>query len=88
LTPEIARALRLNPVPKGIVIGAVDPSSDAGAKGLQRGDIILSANQQPTTSPEDLNTIATAAKKAGRNNVLLFVQRGSNPPRYIAVKFK
>lgn len=88
LTPEIARALRLNPVPKGIVIGAVDPSSDAGAKGLQRGDIILSANQQPTTSPADLNTIATAAKKAGRNNVLLFVQRGSNPPRYIAVKFK
>jgi hypothetical protein len=48
----------------------------------------LSANQQPTTSPEDLNAITAAAKKAGRNNVLLFIQRGSNPPRYIAVKFK
>ena len=53
LTPEIARALRLNPVPKGIVIGAVDPSSDAGAKGLQRGDIILQVNRRDVTTPTD-----------------------------------
>ena len=88
LTPEIARQLGLTNVPRGIVIGAVDPSSDAGGKGLRRGDIILSANQQPTLTAADLNRVAAEAKRAGRANVLLYIQRGNNPARYIAIKFK
>ena len=32
--------------------------------------------------------IASAAKKAGRSNVLLYVQRANMPPRYVAVKFR
>lgn len=88
LTPEIARQLGLNSVPRGIVIGAVDPSSDAGGKGLRRGDIILSANQQPTLTAADLNRVTAEAKRAGRANVLLYIQRGNNPARYIAIKFK
>jgi serine protease Do len=86
LTPEIQRQLGLRDGVKGIVIGAVDPSSDAAAKGLQRGDIILSANQRATPSPAALATIAGDARKAGRTNVLLQVQRGNRPPAYIPVK--
>jgi serine protease Do len=88
LTPDVARQLGLNGPARGVVIGAVDPSSDAAAKGLQRGDIILSINQRPANSPADVSAAATAAKAASRGNVLLFVQRGDSPPRYIAVKFK
>jgi serine protease Do len=88
LTPEISRQLGLSSPVKGVVVGAVDPSSDAGAKGLQRGDVILSVNDQPTIRPEDLNAAAAAAKKAGRTNVRLFLQRGNTPARYIAIKFR
>ncbi len=88
LTPEISRQLGLRDPVKGVVIGAVDPSSDAAAKGLQRGDIILSANQRMTVTPEELNTTAVAAKKAGRANVLLYIQRGNAPARYVPIKFK
>jgi serine protease Do len=88
LTPEIGRQLGLAIVPRGVVVSAVDPDSDSAAKGLRRGDIILTANQQPTTNPAELSQILAAAKKAGRSNVLLYVQRANMPPRYVAVKFR
>lgn len=88
LTPDIARQLGVPATTRGVVIGGVDPSSDAGAKGLQRGDIILSANQRPALTPTDVTAAASAAKKAGRNNVLLYIQRGNTPARYIAVKLR
>lgn len=86
LTPQIARQLGLRDGVKGIVIGAVDPSSDSAAKDLRRGDIILSVNQRPTATPADLVSAAGEARRAGRSNVLLQVQRGNLPPRYIPVK--
>src|SRR3546814_18204049 len=36
LTPQIARQLRVPETTKGVVIAAVNPSSDAAQKGLQR----------------------------------------------------
>ena len=87
LTPDISRQLGLNAGVKGVVIGAVDPSSDAAAKGLQRGDVILSVNYKIISTPADISTAADAAKSAGRANVLLFVLRGAQS-RYVAVKLR
>jgi serine protease Do len=88
LTPDISRQLGINASVRGVVIGAVDPSSDAAAKGLQRGDVIISVNYKAASSPADIAAAANAAKTAGRSNVLLFVQRGQGPARYLAVKLK
>lgn len=88
LTAQIAQQLGLRTPVKGLVVGGVDPSSDAAAKGLQRGDIILSVNYRPAVAPSDIASAATAAKAAGRSNVLLFVQRGNGPARYVAVKLR
>jgi serine protease Do len=88
MTPDISRQLGLRSEVRGVVIGAVDPSSDAAAKGLQRGDIILSVNYKPAAAPADIAAAATAAKAAGRQNVLLNIQRGNGPARYLAVKLK
>jgi serine protease Do len=86
LTPDIARRLGVQSTVRGVVIGSVDPSSDAAAKGLQRGDVILSANNRPTLTPADVASAANSAKAAGRKNVLLQIQRGNGPPSYRAVK--
>lgn len=88
LTPDISRQLGLTGSVKGVVIGAVDPSSDAAAKGLQRGDVILSVNYKPAATAADISTATSAAKAAGRANVLLQIQRGNTPPVYRAVKIK
>jgi len=87
LTPALARQLNIRDANvRGLVVGSVDPNSDAGQKGLQPGDVILSINQSATVTPEAVATIVDAARRAGRNTVLLLVKRGNNPPAYIGVE--
>lgn len=86
LTPQIARQLRVGENTKGVVIASVNPSSDAAQQGLQRGDVILSINQQPVITTQQASTIVGEARRAGRDRVLLLVQRGPSPGRYIGVK--
>ena len=84
LTPQIARSIGVDPSIGGVVILGVNPSSDAAGKGLQRGDVIVSINQQPVRTPADLTKAAAAAKAAGRKQVVLYVQR-KNIGNYIPV---
>jgi serine protease Do len=86
LTPEIARQLGLSSTVRGVVVSSIDPSSDAAAEGIQRGDIILTINQQPTGTVAEAVAAIDSARRAGRNTVLLFIQRGNGTPRYLGVK--
>ncbi len=88
LTPAIARQLGVPETTQGVVISAVDPSSDAGAKGLQRGDIVLSANYRAVTSVAELEATITQAKTTGRPAVLLRVQRAGQPATYVPVRVR
>ena len=85
LTPQISRNLRLAPDVRGVVIASVDPSSDAANKGLRRGMVIQSVNQQPVATTADVAGAVGAARRAGRNSVLLFVQQARGPGLYLAV---
>jgi len=86
LTPQIAQTLRIPTTVRGVVISAVDPSSDAAARGLQRGDVIVSINGRPTLSADDAAGAVGEARRAGRGAVRLFVQRGSEQPRYVGIE--
>lgn len=86
LTPTIARQLGLDASTRGVVVAAVDPSSDAATKGLRRGDVVLQANGQPVATEDALGQAARAAKEAGRNAVLLQVTRRGVPPAFVAVR--
>ena len=88
LTPQIARQLGASDSTTGLVIGLVDPSSDAAQKGLQRGDIILSANYRDVSSLGDLESIVADAKRSGRDAVLLRIQRRGRPAAYVAVRLR
>ena len=70
------------------MIAGVDPSTDAGAKGLRRGDVIMMANGMPVTNEADLAKAAQAAKASGRNAVLLQVLRRGSPPIFLAVRLR
>jgi serine protease Do len=88
LTPQIARQLGASEDTKGLVIGAVDPNADAGRKGLQRGDIVLSANYREVGSIADLEAIVADAEKANREAVLLRIQRRGRPAQYVPVRLR
>jgi len=88
LTPEIRQQLRLPDSTRGVVIARVDPSSGAAEEGLQRGDIILSINQKAVTTPQEAADAVAAARRSGRDTVLLLVQRGPGPARFVGVRIE
>lgn len=86
LTPDIRRQLRLPNDVQGVVIAGLNPNSDAARQGLQRGDVIVSINQQPTTTAAQAAAAVDAARRAGRDTVLLLVQRATGPATFVGVK--
>ena len=88
LTPSIARQLRAPQGTAGVVIAAVDRTSDAAQK-VTRGDIILSANYNDVSSPAELEQVVRAAQQSGREAVLLRIQRvGAPNPFYVPIRMR
>jgi serine protease Do len=71
-----------------VLITGVDSSSDAAEQGLQRGDLIVSVNNQAVSDPAQVIAGVDGARKAGRSSVLLLVKRGNSPDVFIAVAVK
>lgn len=88
LTPPIARTFSIDSSVQGVVVGMVDPASDAASKGIKRGDVIISANGTATTTPAALAAIVGQAKATGRTQIALLLVRGRNPAFFVAVKLK
>jgi serine protease Do len=88
ITPEIRQQLRLPETVQGLVIARVNPASNAAEQGLQRGDVVLSINQRAVRTPQEAAAIVAEARKAGRDTVLLLVQRGTGPAQFIGVKMR
>jgi serine protease Do len=85
LTPQLAQSANLPATARGVIITAVDPSSDAAEEGLQRADLIVSINNQAVTTPAQVIAAIEAARKAGRSSVLLLIQRAKTPAVFVGV---
>ena len=85
VTPEIARAVGVD-AEQGAVVGAASANSDAGRKGLRRGDVIVSVNRTPVATSEALAKAVADAKKAGRDAVLLEILRRGGPSGFVAIR--
>ncbi|MCJ2181754.1 Do family serine endopeptidase [Novosphingobium sp. 1949] len=86
LTPQIARQLGITDPSKGVVISGVDDSSDAAAKGLKRGMLLLMADGKEVNTKADLAKAVSAAKASGRAVMLLRVQPRGTSPLFIPVR--
>jgi len=88
LTATIAQQLGIPGTTKGIVITGVDPSTDAGQKGLRRGDVILTASGTPVTTEAELNAAVKAATTQGRAAILLQVLRRGQPAAFVPIRLR
>ena len=79
LDDSARRTFKIDPAVRGVLIDAVKPSSDAGEKGLQKGDVVSSVNSQPVASAADVSAAVDAAKKLGRPSVNLRIVRAGRP---------
>ena len=88
VTPELARAANLPPNVRGVIITAVDPNSNASEQGLANGDLIISVNNQPVTTPAQVIAAVEAARRANRSSVLLLVKRGTSPEAFVGINLR
>ena len=88
LTPQLAGRLGFPSDAKGVVILGVDPSSDAAAKQLQRGMVILQAGGRTVGTKAELEAAIAAAKAAGREALLLRVQPPGREAIYLPVRLR
>ena len=66
LSPALADELRLDPQSRGVVILGVSEGSTAQSIGLQRGDIVVSVNNQKIEKTADLDRAARAGGRLWR----------------------
>ncbi len=76
LTDSLRKRLGVGDSVKGVVIETVDDDSDAGKKGLSKGDVIVKAGDAVATKPADVVAAVAEAKKLGRTALLLLVSHG------------
>ena len=85
LDSDIAAQLGLGKDAKGVVVDVVG-DGNGGQAGLQRGDLIVSANYKPTATVDALVAIIKEAQAAKRQSIWIGVKRRGAPTLYATVK--
>ncbi len=75
VTEDLRQRFGLGDDSAGVLITGVQSNSAAGRKGLQAGELILEVGQEPVSSPQDVSRMVQAAREAGRQSVLLLIER-------------
>src|SRR5205085_4570513 len=86
-TAELRKQFSLPDTTKGAVITEVPQNSPGAAQGLRAGDLVVAVGHEPVGSPEELQQRIAAARKNGRKNIILRVEREGNT-RFIALPFE
>ena len=86
LTPTMRDRFGIDPSVEGVIVTRVASDKPAADSGIQRGDIIVSIDQQPVASVGDAMKDLKAVEKEGRKSVLLQVQRGDTE-MFVGVPF-
>jgi len=84
VTPEARRNFNIDEGIDGVLVTRVDPDSDAGDKGIQPGDVVLSVANKPVHSPKDILALIAQARSSGRKTILLLVATQGGT-RFVAV---
>ncbi|SMH40229.1 Do family serine endopeptidase [Azospirillum agricola] len=78
LTPGLRETFSIAADVEGLVVTEVGDNSPASERGLDLGDVIVEAGQEPVNSPADLDARIDQARSQGRKTLLMLVSRGGD----------
>jgi serine protease Do len=78
ITADTKDKYQLGASQKGVVITEVAPDGPAANRGLKPGDVIVEVQQEPVSSPSDVQTRVESVRKQDRKSVLMLIQRQDN----------
>lgn len=87
ITPETARLYEISQPDGGMVITDVLPGTDAVAKGLKKGNVIVKIDKKDVTDIESVRAYISEAKMENNRPVLLLFQDG-DAVHFAALKLK
>jgi len=87
LDPETRDHFGLPKNAKGVIITDIDPDSEAAAKGLDVGDVIVQVSGRSVDTPADIEKSIKAAKSSNRKAVLLLVKK-EDQQRFVALPIR
>lgn len=76
LNPAARQQYSIGDNVQGVVVDGVKGASDAGEKGLRKGDVIVRAGDRDVASAADISAAVADWRKAGRGSIPLAVNRG------------
>jgi len=85
LTSDLRRQLNIGRDVHGVVITGIDSNSPPDIRGLSRGDVLVSINQEPVRSPEEAAAKLREIAKSPQKNALLLLNR-HGVTQYVGVK--
>jgi serine protease Do len=78
ITPDAKDKYQLGANQKGVVVTDVTPDSPAANRGLKPGDVIVEVQQEPVSTPADVQSRVDSVRKQNRKSVLMLIQRQDN----------
>ncbi len=75
LSPQARQEFSIGDEVHGVVVDSVSSASDAGEKGLRRGDVIVRAGDRQVASAGDVSAAVAQWKKDGRTSIPIAVDR-------------
>jgi serine protease Do len=73
ITPKLRNQFRIPKDVDGVVVTKISPDSPAASIGMEPGDVIVSVDRQPATTPQQ--TAAALKQGAAKGNILLLLNR-------------
>jgi serine protease Do len=88
LNDDLRKRYKIKDTVKGVLITAVDPSSNAAEKRLTPGDVIVEIAQEPVRNADELQKRVDALKSGGRRSALFLVANAEGEVRFIALNLQ
>lgn len=84
LTPELRERFSIGADVKGVLVVEVEPGSPAAERGVRAGDVIVEVQQEPVSTPAEVQERVNRVRQSGRQNVLLLID-GQQGLRFVPV---